>query len=344
MKNIILVSIVVLTSACFICYLYNKDEKEINKVELLERGNNKSSNRITKHFNMLIVPDLSNRIEKAKPISDLDIIYEILDNISYKYLKTQNRRIGQQDRFQIGFTNQSIINKHNVNKSNLLIDFSRFDKQRNRIEYLSGKNEVRNLSSDLNIFKCELERNYKSASKEIVGADIYTFLKKLNSSVILPKGILSNKITEDGRVLKHEYRNVIILLTDGYIEADRYTGDYIEKCIYPNLSQERINSFRSDFEKNNKGRTLKQFFIDRCYGITAVDNSLLSQTEILVLELDDRSVNNNGNATEDITDLDIIKLFWTDWLTKSNVKKFKLYDKAGSLNELQGHINRFLDQ
>lgn len=62
------------------------------------------------------------------------------------------------------------------------------------------------------------------------------------------------------------------------------------------------------------------------------------------MELDDRSVNNNGNATEDITDLDIIKLFWTDWLTKSNVKKFKLYDKAGSLNELQGHINRFLDQ
>ena len=333
---------VVILSASLIVYLYDEDQKDHKKVELLERGKSKSSNRITKHFNMLIVPDLSNRIEKEKPVSDLDIIYEILDDISSVYIKTQNRRVGQQDRFQIGFTNQSIINQHNVNKENLLIDFSRFEKQRNRIEYITGKNNVKNLSSDINMFKTELKRTYRSVSKEIVGADIYTFLKELNSSDILLNEELPDKKTEDGRILRHEYRNIIVLLTDGYIEADRYSGNYVKNSIYPNLSQERINSFRKDFEKNNKGRTFKQFFIDKGYGITEVDNLLLSQTEILVMELDDRSVNNNGNATEDITDLDIIKLFWSDWLTKSKVKKFELHGKAGSLNELQGHINRFL--
>ena len=105
MKNIVLVSIVVMMSSCFIVYLYNEDEKDHEKVEIFERGKSKSSNRITKHFNMLIVPDLSNRIEKEKPVSDLDIIYEILDNISSVYIKTQNRSVGQHDRFQIGFTN-----------------------------------------------------------------------------------------------------------------------------------------------------------------------------------------------------------------------------------------------
>ena len=110
-------------------------------------------------------------------------------------------------------------------------------------------------------------------------------------------------------------------------DLESYVGKELGATDWFKIDQERINSFRKDFEKNSNERTLKQFFIDQDYGIPAVDNSLLSQTEILVLELDDRSVNENGNATQDITDIDIIELFWSDWLTKSNVKKFELLEE-----------------
>ena len=88
---------------------------------------------------------------------------------------------------------------------------------------------------------------------------------------------------------------------------------------------------------------MKQFFKDRGYGITPVDNPLLSEVEILVLELDDRSKNANGNASSEISDDDIIKLFWTDWLKKSGVKKFELHSTASSTSDINDYIKDFLD-
>jgi len=58
--------------------------------------------------------------------------------------------------------------------------------------------------------------------------------------------------------------------------------------------------------------------------------------------LDYQSVDQNGNATEDISDMDIIKLFWSDWLTKSGVKKYELYSKAASESEVDNNIKDFI--
>ena len=174
------------------------------------------------------------------------------------------------------------------------------------------------------------------------GADIPSFLENLNRSQIKSKGSLKNKKTQDGKILVQEYSNVIILITDGYIEADKYSRNYSSQKIYPNLSEKRIESFRNDFNKKKNGRPLEQFFTEEGYGINPVQNELLKEVEILVLEIDDRSLNESGNSTKEISDYKIIKLFWEDWLTKSGVKRFELFTKASTKSEVQDHINKFL--
>ena len=72
------------------------------------------------------------------------------------------------------------------------------------------------------------------------------------------------------------------------------------------------------------------------------ENELLKEVEILVLEIDDRSLNESGNSTKEISDYKIIKIFWEDWLTKSGVKRFELFTKASTKSEVQDHINKFL--
>lgn len=151
MKNLVLISGIAIATGGIGTYMYKEWKKRI--ISPTEASVN---NGITEHFNMMIVPDLSNRIdmeEKSKPLSDLNIVEGILNDIDPIYLKSDRRMMYQQDRYQVGFTNQSLISKHNINMENLCIDFSRFDKQRNRIEYLTGKNTTSNLRQDIDKLK-----------------------------------------------------------------------------------------------------------------------------------------------------------------------------------------------
>ena len=341
MKNLVIISGIAIASGSIGTYMYKEWKKRI--IAPTEASFN---NGITEHFNMIIVPDLSNRIdteEKSKPLSDLNIVEGILNDIDPIYLKSDRRMMNQQDRFQVGFTNQKLISKHNINMENLCIDFSRFDdNQRSRIDYITGKNTTTNLQQDINKFKTEFAQTYSKALEDMGGADIPSFLENLNTSQIKSKGSLKNKKTQDGKTLVQEYRNVIILITDGYIEADKYASDYSSQKVYPNLSEKRIEAFRKDYNERNNGRTCEVFFSEEAYGINPVQNELLKEVEILVLEIDDRSLNESGNSTKEISDYKIIKLFWEDWLTKSGVKRFELFTKASSKSEVQDHVNKFL--
>ncbi len=61
------------------------------------------------------------------------------------------------------------------------------------------------------------------------------------------------------------------------------------------------------------------------------------------MELYDRSLSGGGNATVHPTDKEIIHLFWSDWLEKSGVKKFKLVDVASSESEAEKAVLDFLN-
>lgn len=294
------------------------------------------------HFNFIIAPDLSNRTNndiRSKPIKDEIIISKILDNI-YPKILGHKRSENQKDIFRFSFINQGLINQYQINTSSLEIDFSKFTSQLDRINYIKDRSNNK-LSKDIKNFKSEFDKIYLEAKKNNFGADIWSYLNYLDNSLI--NLTLDQTRTYDSTLIfTNRYRNILILLTDGYIEAGLYGEEgclTTNQCYY--LSSKRIQSFRNDYLKSGYS-DLKKFFIEKKYGIIPVNNSILNNLEILVLEINDRSLDIAGNARIFPTDYDIIELFWSDWLTKSGVKNFKIKKIFSSETDAEKEIFSFV--
>lgn len=273
------------------------------------------------HYNLLITPDLSNRLLKNRPVSDSEIVTSILDNI-YPRIITNGKSVNQHDVFSTSIISNSLISKYAVDIKKLNIDFARFGRdQMSRIQYINGKNKAENLASDKAAFIKEYNRISAAASKNTAGADLWNYLNEGIDETFIKKD--APKTSFNGKIYPSEYRNIMILLTDGYIEASMFGKNACQgnQCYY--LSSELIKSFRAAFKKS--GMTdFKEFHKEHNYGIKPLTNSNLKDLEVLVMQMEDRSLNAAGNTTVFPTDRQIIELFWTDWLTKSGVKRFKL--------------------
>ena len=146
-----------------------------------------------------------------------------------------------------------------------------------------------------------------------------------------------------------EKKNKVILLTDGYIEAGRYANDptMFDKKN-PNqskyLSAKLLNQFRINFN-NSPYQSPAEFFEAEKYGLIPLQNPLINEIELLVLEIDDRTII-NGVTTVSPTDSKIIKLFWAKWLKDSGMKpaNFQIYDRFKNERELDMALSNFLNQ
>lgn len=292
------------------------------------------------HYNVIIAPDLSNRLLNPKPVSDGQIVNVLLKNVYPNILK-HGRTVNQYDIFSTSMISNKLISQYNVKTQDLQIDFSKFGiKQFNRIEYITGKNAANNLGRDKKKFLDEFNRVSAAAAKSTSGADLWSYFNSgIRSTLLRDEGPTSsfNKTTYTSK-----YRNIMILLTDGYIEASMFgkkacTGG--NQCYY--LSGERIKSFRAAYKKSGMS-DLKAFFEKNNYGIIPAQNQNLNNLEVLVLQLEDRSLDKAGNATVYPTDMEIMKLFWTDWLKKSGVKRFELRPALASEAETEKVILNFM--
>jgi len=292
---------------------------------------------INEQFNFIITPDLSNRIEDLypKPISDVDLISGFYKNYYPEFYNINNRVIGQKDVIQFQFTNPKIIGDFGIKSTDLKMDLSKFN-LKDRIEFLTkgGNLEL------LNTIDSEINRIYDLARSNTTGGDVYNYLKKEISPLNIRTKTESKKI--NGKQVVEIHRNIIILLTDGYVEAGLY-GDKNckgKKCYF--LDKSKVDEFRNEFLKSGNSN-LKDFFKQSGYGLIPVQNKALNHVEIFVSEIYDRSLNRKtGSQTITPNDFEIIKLFWSDWLEKSGVKKYKLIDTSNSeeefLKELKGFI------
>lgn len=306
-----------------------------------DEGNTENKRYNTEHFNIIIAPDLSNRVDftiKPKPLKDLQIVEVLLDNLYPTILNSKNRTENQRDKIRLDFINKGLINEYKIQTKNLYLDFEVFENQGKRMDYIKGRSD-RKLKDEKDKFITEYTKIHSTAEKNNFGADIWSYLKGLDNTLI--------KTTVDVRNFRnseyhHSYKNVIIILTDGYIEAGLYGKQGCKQgnqCYY--LSSNRIMEFRNAF-KNSGEDDLKTFFKKNQYGIVPVDNPVLAHVEILALEFNDRSLDKAGNATVHPTDYQILELFWTDWMIKSGVKSFKMKSALSSENDAEKEILGFL--
>ncbi|MGJ1445926.1 hypothetical protein ACR79S_04480 [Sphingobacterium spiritivorum] len=318
MKHIRLIPILLLILSC------NTKASEENK-----NGERTEDEYKTEHFNVTISSDLSNRLNQKlypKAVSDVEIVDIIAENI-YPKILNHKRSMNQLDAFRIGFINKKQINAYNVDTKFMNIDFSEFKTQAERIAYLR-----KSYQKDKRGFVNEFKKLHEQAIKKPFGSDIWTYMQQGVDDFVVNKEIGEGKI--GNTTFKNKRRNILILLTDGYIETVFNNHAY-------DLTGEEINTFRKEYLQ--AGETSVDSFLQKNpkYKIQPLTNPLLEELEVLVLELYDRSDTNAG-ASVHPTDLEIMKVIWADWLKCSNVKHWELYPKSSNKSETEKVILRFL--
>jgi hypothetical protein len=288
------------------------------------------------HFNITFASDLSNRVNPGlykRPLTDVDVL-KIVTGHLYPSVLRYRRSENQKDKLLIDFINKGLISEYAVRTERLFIDFGAFARQNDRINYILERQHVKQtLRLDSQKMVDEFSRINSLAAKQNFGADIWTYF---NEGIDDKRVLSDEKPINDGRnTYVNTYRNVLILATDGYIEAGIYDKGF-------DLSKKRIEIFRTAFLASGETDLNHFFKKNKQFRITPVRNPHLKDLEVLVMELYDRSKSKGGAATVQPTDMEIIKLFWTDWLQQSKVKRFELHPYANSRDEAEKIILNFL--
>jgi len=290
------------------------------------------------HFNISLVSDLSNRINNnkyPKSVDDTVLVNAIVDEIYPNILKTRVE-VDQIDKINVRFTSRKIISYYNVNSANMSFDFNSFDNsQQKRISYILDRDGKNKFNQDKKNFKSEFAKLIMNAREKSCGADIWSFFNN-----VVDKNFIINVNNKSEKMVKHSYKNIIVLFTDGYIEAGLY-GDkngYENKKYY--LSSKSIHNFRKAFKKSGDS-DIRAFFKEKKYGLIPLNNPLLENAEIMAVELYDRSLTASGNATVHPTDGEILDLFWSEWMKESKVKRFKVYKMVSSKEEFIKNFREF---
>ena len=285
---------------------------------------------VRRHFNVIIVPDLSNRLYTTNPPKDDGYIVQQFIRMLYPDVINDDSKINQNDIFRLDFINKLHIKEYQ--SMSFVIDLKQFKKnQQRRNEYL-GINEVTSsFKKDTALFV----KNFKDLISSVDernshGADIYAYFANLDHALI-DTSIEDIVDSENREIIHNYYENMIILLTDGYIETAN------ENNPHYTLSQNKVNEFRRDYIQNAKGLTVEEFLAkNRQYSITRVKNDLLKFTKVLVMQLYDRGKTPGGNKHEQLSDIIIIKAIWKDWLIQSGMRSqdIALYSCDESYDEI----------
>lgn len=310
--------------------------------------------KVKPHLNIILSPDLSNRINKKvhknKTIHDIDLIANILDNYYHDskgkekgkiyendIFHSNKRFVNQRDKIRVRFTNETSINVYNVQAEKLKLDLSDNyfqNSSKKRVQYLQNKDTVKSFTKDKEEFLKELGSVYEKAISKTYGADLYGLIQNR----------LDNYIDTD---TIQPYRNILVLFTDGYIESGAYKSFKTNDNKKTYLDHGTIQNFRKLYNKakeQNPSLTSNAFFKKNNYGIVPIKNELLENLEILAFEFYDRSKDKGGGQTVQPDDYEILKLFWEDWLTQSGVKYFEIHKCVDNIDDFEAILGKFIDK
>lgn len=225
------------------------------------------------------------------------------------------------------------------------IDLARFGTRASeRSDYIYRNKGNQSLDYDLEKLNTAFASLYQDKKKtgSWLPADMWYFFQDKLAFPILDTSAFHyvyNKIPFVNR-----YKNYVIVLTDGYIEAGRYDGDSSMKSgnIFRYLSSDIVEKFRRNV--NAARRPMNDFFKQSGYGIMPVSNPSLKDCHVLILEMFDRSVI-KGYSTKSPKDMEVLKVFWRDWLMKSGLPStnFDVISTMDSPQDVNTVVKQFLD-
>lgn len=252
-----------------------------------------SEKKQAKQLNISILWDLSDRISPSKQKvmpSQVDRDIAILKYFT-EYFKKDMESKGaylSKGKLNVFFSPTPADTGINALASKLAVDLSTIDSK--------GKKQVHDqISSDfVESGKLIAESTIRSSTWE--GSDIYRFFKN---------DVLDYCVSKDT-----SYRNILVIITDGYLSHKNSMGkigtqsEYILPSLLSSLGLSNNPNFKSVIDAKN------------C-GLICTRNDL-NKLEILVLEIN--SEDNHKN------DEDVIKLYLQNWFAKMGVKHADIYN------------------
>lgn len=248
-------------------------------------------------INLIIVPDLSKRI--IDTINNPDQVKNdtILLNAIWKNFVSQVRlKMDSKDRLVLDVTDEGQAGgSFRTIANQLIFDLSEHKNKSNRLYFDNIGNR----------FSQNVSKLYSLASKDPIGADYHYYFEQR-----LPK--LIKKST-----LKDNYRNILLIVTDGYLESEKaertgiwaYTGTFSERTNVSN----QLKSGKSYSEALSLIRPIPD-----C-------PTHFTDLEVLVIEVNPRAKRSaqEPNDPGTVHDLTIMKSQWSNWFRMIGIKNIE---------------------
>ncbi|WP_343533246.1 hypothetical protein [Pedobacter sp.] len=238
--------------------------------------------KISNNLNISLLLDLSDRID---PHKYPDLYQRDLQYIKFVQKAFTNHIKGKKiiqlnDQMQVFFDPAPQNPTTNALSQQLKVNFNK----------QSSKNEINNIEKTFSEIPAKI---YQSAIKDktFIGSDIWRFFK--------------NNVKD--YCVKDNHRNILVIITDGYMyhQNSKFTEKNKSSYITPSFIQSKkltSSNYKDLIEKNRLGF------------IPATDN--LQNLEIIVLGINPSKKNPYEN--------DVINQYWSDWFKAMDVRKFYL--------------------
>lgn len=299
MKKLIKISLLLLLIISYSCRYNNKNEDIKNEKKLNALVKKMSSNR--PNLNVSILLDLSDRIDPKKYpnktmeyyMRDLGYIESITKSFETYIRNKKSRQIN--DNIQLFLDPEPTDKDLNTKIKELQLSFTRI----NASKELITKTSKNYYDTSRSIYESAIRDN------NFIGSDIWRFFK--------------NRVKD--YCVKNEYRNILIVLTDGYLyhkNSKRKEGNRTTYIRPQDIREYKFNTkkWKTKFKKDD-------------YGFISA-NQDLSNLEVLVLGINP----SENNPYEE----DVLLEYWKEWFESMKINKYEL-----QMSDLPSNMNRIIE-
>ena len=243
-------------------------------------------------LNLIVVPDLSRRINIPEQIENDKLALKVIWDSFKEYVKT---RKDTKDRLIIDVTDREAASgSFGTIADSLLFDLSSHKHKIHKLFFTEAIDDT---------YFSNIDRLYQFAQDRPLGADYVLYLKRYLASKLKAPTLFDNHI------------NKVIIITDGYLEAEGHDGNHIIYTRFYGFQQDLYNAVGNNNAIldviNRNGLNIPHANID------------LSNVEFLLCEVNERD---SGIGY----DFDVLKVYWLDWLKRMNAKSVVIVQKESA--------------
>ena len=272
-------------------------------------------------LNLIVVPDLSNRLNPSMHPTQAHDDTVILHHLWREFVQQAKSPAYSADKMVMELSNEEQLGEgFREVANNLITDMA----SPNRPVKLSNRLYLKRLAATTryknNISQVYAQAVAKAAAGTLSGADFRRYVNEKLPRLIKPSS------------LAQENRNVLVIITDGYLETsphdgqpgDAFTGDNWELKI---IGQRRNTG--TDWEQ-----AVAPPIIHKKIPPCEVD---LSNVDVLILQVEERS---SGRGR----DFDILQHYWKDWFNTMHARNIKFMRREEGTDMTKTAISQYIRQ